>query len=100
MLFDLATFTGGKVASSVAIGTNPASGTAPTLLYSTTNVPSLLGTHTVWVTVYNGVLTVSVDGTQVLQGAVTLPASVLPAFTAATGADTDAQSVTGVSMQY
>ena len=96
----LATFTGGKVASSVAIGTNPASGTAPKLLYSTTNVPSLLGTHTVWVTVYNGVLTVAVDGTQVLQGAVTLPASVLPAFTAATGQDTDAQSVTGVSMQY
>ena len=58
----LNTYTGGKVASSVSIGTNPTSGTAPKLLYNTTSVPSLLGTHQVWVTVYNGVLTVAVDG--------------------------------------
>ncbi|HET9168584.1 MAG TPA: choice-of-anchor D domain-containing protein [Actinospica sp.] len=97
----LDTYTGGKVASSVTIGTNPTSGTAPKTLYNATSVPSLLGTHTVWVTVHNGVLTVAVDGTQVLQGAVTLPASVYPAFTAGTGATTDAQSVSGVTtMQY
>jgi hypothetical protein len=96
----LNTYTGGKVASSVSIGTNPTSGTAPKLLYTTTSVPSLLGTHQVWVTVYNGVLTVAVDGTQVLQGAVTLPTSVLPAFTGGTGATTDAQSVNSVTMQH
>jgi hypothetical protein len=96
----LNTYTGGKVASSVSIGTNPTSGTAPKLLYTTTSVPSLLGSHQVWVTVYNGVLTVAVDGTQVLQGAVTLPSSVLPAFTAGTGATTDTQTVSGVTMQY
>jgi hypothetical protein len=96
----LDTYTGGKVASSVAIGTNPASGTAPKILYNTTNVPSLLGTHQVWVTVYNGVLTVAVDGTQVLQGAVTLPTFVLPAFTAGTGATSQTQSVSAVTMQY
>jgi hypothetical protein len=96
----LDTYTGGKAASSVSIGINPTSGTAPKLLFSTTNVPSLLGTHSVWVTMYNGVLTVAVDDAQVLQGAVTLPASVLPAFTAGTGATTDAQSVSDVTMQY
>jgi hypothetical protein len=96
----LDTYTGGKVASSVSVGTNPATGTVPKLLFNTTNVPSLLGTHQVWVTVYNGVLTVAVDGTQVLQGAVTLPTSVLPAFTAGTGATTDVQSVNSVTMQY
>jgi hypothetical protein len=96
----LNTYTGNKVASSVSIGTNPASGTAPKLLYTTTSVPSLLGTHQVTVAVYHGVLTVAVDGTQVLQGAVTLPSSVLPAFTAGTGATTDAQTVSGVTMQY
>jgi hypothetical protein len=95
----LDTYTGGKVASTVAIGTNPASGTAPKLLFSTTSVPSLLGQHTIWVTVFKGVLTVAVDGTAVLQGAVTLPASVLPAFTAGTGQTTDTQTVSGFSLQ-
>ena len=95
----LDTYTGGKVASSISIATNPASGSAPKILFNTTNVPSLLGTHRVTVTMCNGVLTVAVDGTQVLQGAVTLPASVLPAFTAGTGATTDSQAVNSVVMQ-
>ena len=63
-------------------------------------MPSLLGTHTIWVTVYKGGLTIAVDGTAVLQGAVTLPASVLPAFTGGTGQTTDKQTVSGFSMQY
>ena len=93
-------FTGGKPVSSVAIGTNPASGTAPTVLYSTTNVPSLLGTHTVWVTIYSGVITIAIDGTRVLQGSEPIPATALPSFTAGTGIGADAHVVSGIAMQY
>lgn len=96
----LDTYTGGKAASSVAIGTNPASGTAPTLLYSTANLPSLLGTHTVWVMYFGGLLSIAIDGTLVLQGTVTLPATALPSFTAGTGQGGDAHLVRDVSLQY
>jgi hypothetical protein len=96
----LNTDTGGKAVSSLAIGTNPTSGTAPKLLYSTANVPSLLGTHTVWMFFYDGVMSISIDGTLALQGAVTLPAAALPSFTAGTGRSSDAHTVSDVSMQY
>ena len=96
----LNTYTGGKPVSSVSIGTNPATGTAPTVLYSTTNVPSLLGTHTVWATLYENVITVAIDGTLVLQGSVTLPSAALLSFTAGTGGHGDAHLVRDVAVQY
>jgi lectin family protein/ASPM-SPD-2-Hydin domain-containing protein/putative pyrroloquinoline-quinone-binding quinoprotein len=66
---------------------------------TSTSVPKLrTGTHTVGVSVSGGTVTVTVDGTQVLSKAVSLPASVLPAFTASTGSATDNHAVTSATI--
>jgi hypothetical protein len=64
-----------------------------------TNVPNLrTGTHRVSVAAAAGRVTVSVDGTQVISAAVSLPASVLPAFSGSTGGWTDQHAVSNVSV--
>jgi hypothetical protein len=75
--------------------------TTPTYL-ATAVVPTSLetGTHSVLVGYYNGVLTVSVDGTQLLSVAVTLPSSAYFGFAGGTGSLADTHIVTGVSIQY
>ncbi len=63
-----------------------------------TRVPKLrVGRHTVGVSVSGGRMTVTVDGTRYLSTAVTLPPSVLLAFTGASGGRTDGHTVSGVS---
>ena len=76
-------------------------GTGSTLTYAatTTSIGALrTGTHAVIVQQVGSQLDVTVDGTLVLSPTVTLPASVLPAFTGATGATTDNHVVSGVSI--
>jgi Bacterial lectin/Abnormal spindle-like microcephaly-assoc'd, ASPM-SPD-2-Hydin/PQQ-like domain len=84
------------------IATSTAGATSLKFVATSTSIGNLrTGTHTVDVTVSGGVLTVAVDGTQVLAppaGALTLPSSVLPAFTAATGGLTDVHTVRGVTI--
>lgn len=59
-----------------------------------TNVPNLRsGSHTVGVTSSGGTLTVSIDGTQYLSAPVTLPPTVMVAFTGATGGRNDVHAV-------
>jgi hypothetical protein len=81
-------------------GTDPSSnflglatgGTATALTYAatTTNIPNLrTGQHAVEVFVTGNTVTVSLDGIQRLAANVTMPPSVLPAFTGATGGATD-----------
>lgn len=70
-----------------------------TFVKTATNVPALrTGTHLIAVAVSNGVLMVSVDGTQVISTAVTLPATVYPAFTGSTGSRTDVHTVRNVAI--
>ena len=85
-------------ANYVAIASGTANGQL-VLRASTSSVPNLRsGTHKIGVTASGGTLTVTVDGKKVLANSLTLPATVLPAFTAATGSLTDVHSVTGVSL--
>lgn len=67
---------------------------------TSTGVPNLrTGTPRVSVAVAGGKISVSVNGTQYLHAAVTLPAVVRPAFTAGTGtANDDIQAVSAVSV--
>ena len=67
---------------------------------ATAAVPTPLrtGTHTVTVTASGGNLVVTVDGTQLLDTAVTLPPQVLVGFTAGTGSLTDVHTVSGVQI--
>jgi Abnormal spindle-like microcephaly-assoc'd, ASPM-SPD-2-Hydin/HYDIN/CFA65/VesB-like, Ig-like domain/PQQ-like domain len=68
-------------------------------LATASNVPALrTGTHQVGITVSGGTITVTVDGKQYLSAKVTLPPSVLLAFTGATGGATDQHTVSGVSI--
>lgn len=68
-------------------------------LVTATNIPNLrTGSHTVLVQVAGGNVTVSLDGVQELSATVNVPASVLPAFTAGTGALTDNHKVSAVSI--
>ncbi|MFD0515017.1 hypothetical protein ACFQ0Q_40935 [Streptomyces aureus] len=69
---------------------------------TSTAVPALrTGTHTVNVSVTTaGHLLVKVDGTQVIDTAVTLPPNVLVGFAGATGALTDKHTVGGVSITH
>lgn len=96
----LNTVTNGQAVSSASIATNPASGTAPSAYFTATNIPSLIGTHTWWVVFYQGVISVAMDGRIVLRGAVVIPSSVLPSFTAGTGASTDSHVVRDVFFEY
>ncbi|MGW4160791.1 choice-of-anchor D domain-containing protein [Streptomyces sp. NPDC004788] len=88
-------------ANFVAVATG---GSGATLTYAATatNVPNLRsGSHTVDVVVTStGRLQVSVDGTRVIDVAVTLPKNVLVGFSGATGGRTDRHTVTGVRIGY
>jgi hypothetical protein len=82
----------------IATGAGP---TAGTLQYATTNssIPSLRNTvHHFVVTTFSTGLNVTMDGTQVLTYATTLPASVLVGFTGGTGGMTDIHAVQNVSI--
>jgi hypothetical protein len=66
---------------------------------STTAVPSFLNvTHRARVSVLNGVVTVYIDGLQVLSQLVSLPPQVLIGFSAGTGGLTDRHAVSNVSI--
>ncbi|MGC0314661.1 lectin-like domain-containing protein [Kitasatospora acidiphila] len=69
---------------------------------TSTTVPQLRqGTHTVDVTTTPaGHLQVAIDGRQVIDTPVTLPANVLTGFSGATGGYTDVHTVRGVSIGY
>ncbi|MEV6329021.1 choice-of-anchor D domain-containing protein [Streptomyces sp. NPDC051909] len=88
-------------ANFVAVATG---GTADTLRYAATatNVPNLRsGSHTVDAVVTStGRLQISVDGTRVIDVAVTLPKNVLVGFSGATGGRTDRHAVSGVRIGY
>jgi predicted lipoprotein with Yx(FWY)xxD motif len=92
----------------VALNTYPSSSvgivtgqTASGLVYAakTTKVPNLRsGTHIIGVTVTGSSIAVTVDGKSAVTASVTLPATVLAAFTGATGGLTDVHAVSGVSV--
>ena len=70
-----------------------------TYLATATNVPALrTGSHQVGITVAAGTVTVTLDGKQYLSTKVTLPPSVLLAFTGGTGSATDQHTVSAVSI--
>lgn len=77
-----------------------AQGTTMQYAASTTSVPPLRTTRHYDVTVSAGVLTVKIDGTEVLRTRVTLPDRVVPAFTAATGETTDQHRVSAVKVTH
>jgi hypothetical protein len=82
----------------IATGQGPA---ADTLQYVTTNssIPSLRNTvHHFVVTTFSAGLNVTMDGSQVLTYATTLPTSVLVGFTGGTGGLTDVHAVQNVSI--
>ena len=93
--------TGDPSANFVAVATG---GTGATLRYAATStaVPALrTGTHAVTVTVTTtGHLLVAVDGTQVIDTAVTLPPNLLVGFSGATGGATDNHTVSAVKITY
>ncbi|MEU6089436.1 choice-of-anchor D domain-containing protein [Streptomyces sp. NPDC047085] len=88
--------------SSNFVGVATGGTTLPNYVATSTAVPNLrTGTHTVVVTVTSaGHLLVSIDGTQVIDKAVTLPKNVLVGFSGATGGLTDKHSVSGVTIGY
>ncbi|MFC1411854.1 choice-of-anchor D domain-containing protein [Streptacidiphilus sp. N1-12] len=97
---DLVTSWNTQVGSGNFVGVS-AGGTGDNLSYlATAPVPTNLrsGTHRVVATVSGTRLTVSVDGTQLLDTTPPLPASVFPGFTAATGAGADAHRVSDISI--
>jgi Abnormal spindle-like microcephaly-assoc'd, ASPM-SPD-2-Hydin len=77
-------------------------GRALTYVARATNVPNLrTGTHAVEVQVTSaGHLVVKMDGTQVLDQAVAVPANALVGFSGATGAVTDVHAVSNISITY
>ncbi|MGI5460591.1 choice-of-anchor D domain-containing protein [Streptomyces sp. CA-249302] len=79
-----------------------ATGSAPHYVATSTAVPNLRsGTHTIDANVTSaGHLVVSVDGTQVIDKAVSLPKNLLVGFAGATGSSTDKHTVTGVRIAY
>lgn len=93
----------GVYGSSNWAGINTTTPTAQTNIANNTNIPTLrnTGPHTVKVIVTPAShIVVSIDGTQVLDAAVTLPPSVLVAFTAGTGGATDTHAVTNPVITY
>ena len=65
----------------------------------TTKVPNLRsGTHVIGVTVTGSTVAVTVDGARAVSASVAVPATVLAAFTGATGGLTDVHAVSGVSV--
>jgi hypothetical protein len=68
-------------------------------LATSTNIPTLRNaTHHVTVTVDQGVLTVAIDGADVISTLVSLPSNVLVGFTAGTGGLNDRHAVSNVSI--
>lgn len=90
--------TGDPSANFIGIATGTANGHL-TFAATSTKVPNLRsGTHRIGITVASGKISVTVNGTQYLSAAVTLPKSVLAAFTAASGGLNDIHSVSGVTI--
>jgi hypothetical protein len=84
----------------VGIATSTVGG-AISYLASSTSIPSLrAGTHNVEISVVSGNLVVSVDGTQVLNTKVTIPAYALPGFSAGTGGLTDVHAASNIAIRY
>jgi hypothetical protein len=79
-----------------------AGGSPPGYLVKSTAVPALrTGTHQVWVTVSAaGHLVVKIDGSQLFDTAVALPANALVGFSGATGSVTDVHAVSAVHIAY
>jgi predicted lipoprotein with Yx(FWY)xxD motif len=76
--------------------------TATGLIYAakTTNVPNLRsGTHVIGVTVTGSRIAVTVDGKSAVTASVSVPPTVLAAFTGANGGLTDDHDVSGVSIR-
>jgi hypothetical protein len=96
----LDTYQGGNDPSSNFVGLSAGSANGVlTYVATATNVPNLrAGTHPVVVGVSGGRVTVSIDGTQVISATVSVPASVLPAFTGATGGLNDIHIVRAVTI--
>ncbi len=72
----------------------------PVWMATATDIPDLQGTNQISVAISAGTLTVSVDGTQVIDVAVTLPASALIGFTGATGGLGDVKAVSSANITY
>ncbi len=84
----------------VAIATSTAGG-ALSYVSSTTSVPPLRsGTHDVGVSVVNGNLVVSIDGTQVLNTQVSIPRYALIGFSGGTGGMTDIHAASNILIRY
>jgi len=85
----------------IATGTvSCATGPCP-LKFAATNphIPRLrTGTHVVGVTVSGGTVTVAIDGATYLSAAVSVPSTVLPAFTASTTVSTDNHDISGAAV--
>jgi hypothetical protein len=83
--------------ASIATGTSASGGL--TYAATATDVPDLRSdSHTIGVTSSGGTLTVTVDGKQYLSAPVTLPPTVLAAFTSATGGLDDVHAVRNVTI--
>ncbi len=92
---------GNPSANFVGVTDGPLSGQGqPELHWLSTNsaVRSLLGPDQVGIVLDAGVLTVTIDGTQVIDQSVTVGPKVLVGFTGSTGALTDIHSVSNVSI--
>lgn len=76
------------------------SGTGSNLTYAATSiaVPNLRSTHHYDIGITGGRLIVGVDGLNVFDQAVTLPSTVLPAFTAGNGGASDIHSISNVEI--
>jgi hypothetical protein len=85
-------------ANFVGIATGTSGGNL-TFAATSSSVPNLRsGTHVIAVSVASGKVTVKVDGKQYLSASVTIPAQVVPAFTAGTGAAYDLHAISKVSI--
>jgi hypothetical protein len=84
-----------------AIGTSTTS--AMTAIASNKSIPTLrnAGAHTIGIMVTSSShIVVTIDGTQVMDAAVTLPASTLVSFTAGTGSMTDTHTAANPVVTY
>jgi hypothetical protein len=90
---------GDPSANFIGIATGSAGGQVTYLATTSTGVPNLrAGSHVIGVRVSGRTITVSVDGQQDLSAALSLPPTVLLAFTGATGNATDTHTVSGAAV--
>ena len=89
-------------ANFIGISTGPSSQPDNlTWLATNTDIPDLrAGTNHITVTTHNGILTVTLNGTQVLSQTITLPTNALIGFTAASGGLTDQHTITNTNITY